>query len=151
MGREQDRRAAIAQAQIELNKKPIYLDTETTGLKDYDQIVEICLLDHDGSIAFESLVRPTVKIQPDAMRLHHITDVLLSSAPTSTCPAATHRDASGTLPRKSTATAPLKRTPAYVAENGDGSILPSRMRPWKEASITSAGDRSCATAPSRAR
>ena len=82
MGREQDRRAAIAQAQIELNKKPIYLDTETTGLKDTDQIVEICLLEHDGSIAFQSLVKPTVKIPPDATRVHHITDAMVSTAPT---------------------------------------------------------------------
>ena len=71
MGREQDRRAAIAQAQIELNKKPIYLDTETTGLKENDQIVEIGLLEHDGSLAFQSLVKPTVKIPPDAARVHH--------------------------------------------------------------------------------
>jgi DNA polymerase III subunit epsilon len=82
MGREHDRRAAIAQAQIELNKQPIYLDTETTGLKERDQIVEICLLEHDGSIAFQSLVRPTVKIPPDATRVHHITDALASNAPT---------------------------------------------------------------------
>ena len=73
MGREHDRRAAIAQAQIELNKKPIYLDTETTGLKDFDQIVEICLLEHDGSIALQSLVKPTVKIPPDAtVRVFHV-------------------------------------------------------------------------------
>ncbi len=82
MGRDQDRRAAIAQAQIELNKKPIYLDTETTGLKDHDQIVELCLLDHDGEIAFQSLVKPTVKIPPDATRVHHITDAMVSTAPT---------------------------------------------------------------------
>jgi DNA polymerase III epsilon subunit-like protein len=82
MGREHDRRAAIAQAQIELNKKPIYLDTETTGLKDFDQIVEICLLEHDGTVAFQSLVKPTVKIPLDATRVHHVTDVMVSTAPT---------------------------------------------------------------------
>jgi DNA polymerase III subunit epsilon len=81
MGREHDRRAAIAQAQIELNKQPIYLDTETTGLKEHDQIVEICLLEHDGSIAFQALVKPTVKIPPDATRVHHITDAMVSTAP----------------------------------------------------------------------
>jgi DNA polymerase-3 subunit epsilon len=64
-----------------LNKKPIYLDTETTGLKGDDQIVEICLLEPDGSIAFQALVRPTVKIPADATRLHHITDALVSTAP----------------------------------------------------------------------
>src|SRR5512137_696491 len=82
MGREQDRRAAIAQAQIELNKRPIYLDTETTGLKNADQIVEICLLDHDGTVLVDSLVRPTVKIPPDATRVHHITDAMVAAAPT---------------------------------------------------------------------
>jgi DNA polymerase-3 subunit epsilon len=82
MGREHDRRAAIAQAQIELNKKPIYLDTETTGLNERDQIVEICLLEHDGSIAFQSLVKPTIKIPPDATRVHHITEAMVSAAPT---------------------------------------------------------------------
>jgi DNA polymerase III subunit epsilon len=82
VGREHDRRAAIAQAQIELNKKPIYLDTETTGLKDHDQIVEICLLEHDGSIAFQSLVKPTAKIPSDVTRVHHITDAMVSTAPT---------------------------------------------------------------------
>ena len=82
MSREQDRRAAIAQAQIELNKKLIYLDTETTGLNDLDQIVEICLLDHDGSLAFQSLVKPTVQIPAEATRIHHLTDALVSTAPT---------------------------------------------------------------------
>ncbi len=81
MRREQDRRVAIAQAQIELNKRPMYLDTETTGLKDSDQIVEICLLDHDGSIAFQSLVKPTINIPLDATRVHQITDALVSHAP----------------------------------------------------------------------
>lgn len=82
MGREQDRRIAIAQAQIELNKQPIYLDTETTGLKQTDQIVEICLLDHDGTVLLDSLVKPTVKIPPDATRVHHITDAMVADAPT---------------------------------------------------------------------
>ena len=81
MKREHDRRAAIAQAKIEFKEQPTYLDTETTGLKENDQIVEICLLEHDGSIAFQSLVKPTVKIPPDATRVHHITDAMVSNAP----------------------------------------------------------------------
>jgi DNA polymerase-3 subunit epsilon len=82
MSREHDRRAAIAQAQIELNKRPVYLDTETTGLKPTDQIVEICLLDADGTVLFESLVKPTTKIPADALRVHHITDAMVAAAPT---------------------------------------------------------------------
>lgn len=82
MRREQDRKAAIAKAQIELNKPLAYLDTETTGLKDTDQIVEICLIDNDGVVLFESLVKPTVKISAEALRIHGITDALVSTAPT---------------------------------------------------------------------
>jgi DNA polymerase III subunit epsilon len=82
MGREQDRKAAIAKAQIELNKKLAYLDTETTGLKDRDQIVEICLIDNDGVVLIDSLVKPTVKIPFDATRVHGITEAMVSNAPT---------------------------------------------------------------------
>ncbi len=82
MGREQDRKAAIAKAQIELNKKLAYLDTETTGLKAHDQIVEICLIDNDGAVLIDSLVKPTVKIPSDATRIHGITDAMVSHAPT---------------------------------------------------------------------
>ncbi len=82
MGREQDRRAAIAKAQIELNKKLAYLDTETTGLRDTDQIVEICLIDNDGAVLLDSLIKPTVPIPPDATRVHGITNAMVSNAPT---------------------------------------------------------------------
>jgi DNA polymerase-3 subunit epsilon len=82
MGREQDRLAAIAKAQIELNKKLAYLDTETTGLKDHDQIVEICVIDNDGTVLIDSLVKPTVKMPLDATRIHGITDAMVSNAPT---------------------------------------------------------------------
>lgn len=39
------RKSAILQAQLEVAHKPVYLDTETTGLETADQIVEICILD----------------------------------------------------------------------------------------------------------
>ena len=81
MGREQDRREAIAKAQIELKRRPIYLDTETTGLKEYDQIVEIGVIDSDGTVLLESLVRPTGKIPADVTLIHGITDELVKSAP----------------------------------------------------------------------
>ncbi len=81
MRREQERREAIAKAQIELNRKPVYLDTETTGLRYTDQIVEICLIDSDGAVLFESLVKPTIKMPSDALRIHHITDDMVKEAP----------------------------------------------------------------------
>ncbi len=81
MRREQVRREAIAKAQIELNRQPVYLDTETTGLHNADQIIEICIVDHDGAVLFESLVKPTTKISFEAMRVHHITAALVQDAP----------------------------------------------------------------------
>ncbi|MCJ7624506.1 MAG: 3'-5' exonuclease [Anaerolineaceae bacterium] len=75
-----DRNNAIREAQDFLAQKPIYLDTETTGLKDNDEIVEIAIIDHDGSILFDELVRPAKKIPFDATRIHGITDSMVASA-----------------------------------------------------------------------
>ena len=41
-----------------ISTKPVYLDTETTGLEKQDEIVEISILDFDGTILFESYIRP---------------------------------------------------------------------------------------------
>ena len=82
MTREQARREAIAAAQIKVNRRPVYLDTETTGLNPTDQIVEICLIEADGSILFESLVKPTGRIPYDATRVHGITEAMVANAPT---------------------------------------------------------------------
>ncbi len=60
---------------------PLFLDTETTGLDDFDQIVEIAILDADGELLFHSLVRPTVAISEGAAAVHGITSDELASAP----------------------------------------------------------------------
>jgi len=80
--RDQARREAIAKAQIELRKQPVYLDTETTGLNPTDQIVEISFVDHDGSVLYESLVKPTMPIPLDATRVHGISAATVKDAPT---------------------------------------------------------------------
>jgi DNA polymerase-3 subunit epsilon len=76
------REAAIQQAQDEILCKPVYLDTETTGLEKFDQIVEICVLDFDGSVLVDSLVKPTTKIPAVVTKLHGITDAMVKEAPT---------------------------------------------------------------------
>lgn len=76
------RETAIRQAQDEILHKPVYLDTETTGLEKYDQIVEICVLDSDGSVLVDSLVKPTNKIPAVVTKLHGITDAMVKEAPT---------------------------------------------------------------------
>jgi DNA polymerase-3 subunit epsilon len=78
----QARQSAILQAQLEVQHKPVYLDTETTGLETADQIVEICILDHDGKTLIDSLVKPKGKIPILASRIHGITDEMVAEAPT---------------------------------------------------------------------
>lgn len=61
--------------------KYIILDTETTGLEDTDEVVEICLIDTSGKILFESLIKPTQEIPNGAIRIHGITDKMVEAAP----------------------------------------------------------------------
>jgi DNA polymerase-3 subunit epsilon len=53
----------------------LFLDTETTGLKFYDQIIEIAIVDYTGKVLFNSLVRPvapTARVSDSAYRTHGI-------------------------------------------------------------------------------
>lgn len=77
----QARRTAILRAQELLRSKPLYLDTETTGLNPLDEIVEICIVDHDGSVRLNSLVRPSRPIPADVTRVHGITNLMVQNAP----------------------------------------------------------------------
>lgn len=79
--RNQDRLAAQQVARTELDRRPIYLDTETTGLDDADEIVDICLLEADGSVLLDSLVKPTRNISTAATAVHGLRDADLASAP----------------------------------------------------------------------
>jgi DNA polymerase-3 subunit epsilon len=75
------RQAAICRAQELLTQEPIYLDTETTGVRSSAEIVEICVIDHDGTVLLESLVRPQGPIPADAARIHGIRDTMVATAP----------------------------------------------------------------------
>lgn len=76
------RAAAIARARQILADRPLYLDTETTGLDKRAEIVEISLIDHDGAVLLDSLVKPTRRIPWDATRVHNISDAMVADAPT---------------------------------------------------------------------
>ncbi len=75
------RTQAIQTAKEKLAQRPVYLDTETTGSGPGDEIIEIGIVDDDGQVLFESLVKPTTPISPDARRVHHISDEMLATAP----------------------------------------------------------------------
>lgn len=75
------RREAAQQAQKWARALPVYLDTETTGVGENAEVIEVAILDSDGEVIFESLVRPKGAIEPQAMRLHGITPADVQGAP----------------------------------------------------------------------
>lgn len=77
-----DRTQAIEAAKKYLARRPLFLDTETTGLDARSEIVEICIADHQGAILFQSLVKPFQPIPPEATLIHGITNKEVQAAPT---------------------------------------------------------------------
>ncbi len=61
----------------------IYLDLETTGLEEADRICSLGLIiqSEDDVQTYEELIKPSRKIRPEAMAVHHITNEMLKEAP----------------------------------------------------------------------
>jgi DNA polymerase III epsilon subunit-like protein len=74
------RKEAITRAKALIERHPIFLDTETTGIGPRDNIVEISILNHDGQVLIETLVKPVGKISSEAMAVHGITDEMVQDA-----------------------------------------------------------------------
>jgi len=61
----------------------VYLDTETTGVSDDDEIVELTIIDDYGEPLINTLVKPRYHTSwPDAQRVHGIAPIDLRHAPT---------------------------------------------------------------------
>ncbi len=75
------RSEAIEKARSILNRKPVYIDTETTGTGPMDSIIEFSIIDADGSVLLDSLVRPVGKISPAAFNVHGISNEMVRDAP----------------------------------------------------------------------
>lgn len=63
------------------NSQPIFLDTETTGLGQRDQVIEVAVVDHLGRTLLDQLVRPSIAIPRAAQRVHGIGDADVRQAP----------------------------------------------------------------------
>lgn len=75
------RRQAIQWAQNLLTRNFYVLDTETTGLGESDEIVQIALVDGQGQAVLNQLIRPSIPIPPGAARIHGITDADVVNSP----------------------------------------------------------------------
>jgi DNA polymerase III epsilon subunit-like protein len=74
------RQRAIQTAQQILAARPVYLDTETTGLEAYDEIVEISIVDDEGQVLIETLVKPSQPIPAAATLIHGISNEKVQEA-----------------------------------------------------------------------
>ena len=63
-------------------KRPLFLDTETTGRGSRSEVVQLAIIDADGAVLFDELIRPFGKMDPSAQRVHGITTNQLKSKPT---------------------------------------------------------------------
>lgn len=76
------RRVAIKEARELLESDFVVMDTETTGLGPDAEIVEISIIDADGTDLFTSLVRPSMPILPELTAIHGIDNAMVRNAPT---------------------------------------------------------------------
>lgn len=75
------REEATSLARQWLAAHPLFVDTETTGLGPDAEICEIALLDQDGTALLETLIKPTIPIPRDAIRIHGITNAAVCREP----------------------------------------------------------------------
>lgn len=68
-------------AHMWLIQEPLFLDTETTGLNNTAQVLEIGLVNARGETVYHTRLKPTVSIDPDAAAVHGISEDLLADAP----------------------------------------------------------------------
>lgn len=76
-----DKIQTIKTARKWLTEKPIFLDTETTGLGLSAEIVDLALIDSNGKTLINTLIKPTVPITCEASKVHHIKDSDVLDAP----------------------------------------------------------------------
>ncbi len=79
---ENDQEIAAQWARSLLEREDwVILDTETTGLSQIDEIIQIAIIAYDGSLLLNTLVRPKQPISATAIAIHGITNATLEEAP----------------------------------------------------------------------
>lgn len=64
-----------------LKNGALFMDTETTGVDESAEIIEIAVINNEGWPVYESLIRPKVPITPKLTALHGISNEMVAEAP----------------------------------------------------------------------
>lgn len=75
------RQLAVERARARWEDQPVYLDTETTGISKTDAVIEIAVIDAQGSPILDTLVHTTRPISVRAREIHGITQQMIETAP----------------------------------------------------------------------
>jgi len=59
----------------------VVIDTETTGLGENAEIIEIAIINMRGEVLLDTLVKPTQPIPPEVTEINHITNEMVADAP----------------------------------------------------------------------
>lgn len=59
----------------------VVIDTETTGLGEDAEIIEIAIINMRGEVLLDTLVKPTKPIPPEVTEINHITNEMVANAP----------------------------------------------------------------------
>ena len=57
------------------------IDTETTGFRNSDEVVQIGVINKNGDIILNTLVKPTQRLSREVIAIHGITNEVLADAP----------------------------------------------------------------------
>lgn len=72
--------AKLCQALL-ADPEAVVIDTETTGLTQIDEVIQVAIIDMTGACLFESFVKPiTATIHPGAYEVHRISERYLTDA-----------------------------------------------------------------------
>lgn len=77
---EHRREVALWAADL-FRRDAVIFDSETTGLGAQDEFVQLGVIDMQGSVVLDALVRPSRPIPPDASAIHGLTDADVAAAP----------------------------------------------------------------------
>ncbi|MER1507548.1 exonuclease domain-containing protein [Enterobacter hormaechei] len=59
----------------------VVIDTETTGLSEFAEIIEIAIINMRGEVLLDTLVKPSIPIPPEVTEINHITNEMVANAP----------------------------------------------------------------------